>query len=435
MSPEVTAIIQKSLDMIEARLETALSPEELSREAGFSLYHYCRLFRAATGMGVMAYVTRRRLAHAVYQMGLGRDKTTVAMDCGFDSYAGFYKAFRKEFAASPTDYLRTHRAAQPARVNLEEQNMVEQQWAQNVLKHWNMDGALLEAVYHTNTGNRSENTFLVDGRYYLKASSALGSMHRQAQLQAALARHGLAAAPVPAMDGNLMVQENGWDWLLMEKMPGQPVNAAAVMAAPEGAGFIGEGLSRLHAALTELDPLLCTEENLIDTLRYWAIPKVKEAALLDESWLDDWLERFEEVYPALPKQIVHRDPNPDNLYVADGSVVGFADFDLSRILPRTFDLAYAATGLLSDTFDRLDPQAREGFFTAAGAIWRGYHAASALTREECQTLPDMVIAIELICVAAFSGSDRFAHALEMNRQMLAVVLEGETRLRQAAQWM
>ncbi len=433
MSPEVTAIIQKSLDLIEARLQTALTPDELSREAGFSLYHYCRLFRAATGLGVMAYVTRRRLAHAVYQMSLGRDKTTVAMDYGFDSYAGFYKAFRKEFAASPTGYLRTHRAAQPVRVNLEERIMVNQQWAQNALAHWGLGDAVPETVYYPNTGNRSGNTFSVNGRYYLKASSALGEMHRQAQLQSALARHGLAASPVPCEDGSLIVRENDCDWMLMEKLPGKRVDADAVMAAPGQAGFIGEGLSRLHAALGELDPLLCTEENLMDTLRYWAIPKAKEAAGLDEAWLENWLQNFEAVYPALPKQIVHRDPNPDNLFAADGAVVGFADFDLSRILPRTFDLAYAATGLLSDTFDRLGDEAGERFFDAACAIWRGYHVASALTAEERQTLPDMVIAIELICVAAFSGSDSLSHALEMNRRILEMVLVGEAQLRQAAQ--
>lgn len=47
------AIIQKSLDYIEENLRSEITAVELAKTAGFSLFHYYRLFQQATGMPVM----------------------------------------------------------------------------------------------------------------------------------------------------------------------------------------------------------------------------------------------------------------------------------------------------------------------------------------------------------------------------------------------
>lgn len=430
MSPEVAAIIQHSLDTIENHLSDAITPEQLSREAGFSLYHYCRVFKAAVGMSVMRYITRRRLLHAMYRMAQGQEKTEAALRFGFDSYAGFYKAFRREFGTSPTEHLRNHQAARPARLNLKERgNIMERKAIENILSQWNLTGAAIEAVCYPNTGHVSDHAYLIGGKYYLKCSESYGSLARQAELLGMLHPEGLAAAVVPTVNGSLIAEDGPWQCLLTEKLPGQPLNAAEALARPELGRAVGEGLARLHEALLHVDPVLCTEENLLDTLRGWAIPKVEEA--LPDLRLDGWLERFAQLYPALPVQIIHRDPNPDNLMIAEGRVTGFLDFDLSRIAPRIFDLAYAATGILSVVFERVEEAQREGFFPLARAIWQGYHARSPLTEEEWQALPDMVIALQLICVAAFAGSDAHARLSQVNQQMLRMMLEKEELLRAA----
>lgn len=64
-------IIQKSLDYIEENLQTEITATELAEMAGFSLFHYYRLFQQATGMPVMQYILRRRLLHGVYAMKQG----------------------------------------------------------------------------------------------------------------------------------------------------------------------------------------------------------------------------------------------------------------------------------------------------------------------------------------------------------------------------
>lgn len=433
MSPELEKIIQRSLDTIEEHLAEALTPEQLSREAGFSLYHYCRVFKAAVGMSVMRHITRRRLLHAAYQMGQGQEMTEAALAFGFDSYAGFYKAFRREFGASPTEHLKNHQAARPVRPNLKERgNIMERKAIESILHQWNLAGASIEAVCYPNTGHISDHTFLIDGRYYLKCSESYGSLARQAELLNLLHREGLAAAVVPTQKGEAVAQEGIWQCLLTEKLAGQPLWAVAALGNPEAGRAVGEGLARLHEALLMVDPVLCTEENLVDTLHGWAIPKAREAMALDTGWLDSYLERFAALYPTLPVQIIHRDPNPDNLVIDQGRLVGFLDFDLSRIAPRIFDLAYAATGVLSVAYTRVEPSLRLGFFPLARAIWQGYHHVSPLTQEEWQALPDMVIALQLICVAAFAGTDTHAQLAQVNQQMLSMMLENEELLREAA---
>lgn len=168
---------------------------------------------------------------------------------------------------------------------------------------------------------------------------------------------------------------------------------------------------------------------MVKTLREWAIPAVRQAMQLDRAWLDGILKRFEENAARLPKQIIHRDPNPDNLLMKGGQVVCFLDFQLSRILPRIFDLAYAATGILSDSFSALKPQERQAFFEAAHALWRGYHHQSPLSKVEQEMLPDMVIAIQLICVAAFSNTQKYAELARANHEMLRMIMKNEETLR------
>ena len=96
--------MQLCLDYMESHLCEPLTAERLSHFAGYSVYHFCRLFHAAVGLPVRSYLVRRRLLHAAYAIGGGESLFSAALDCGFSTYAGFYKAFRREFGVSPGQY-------------------------------------------------------------------------------------------------------------------------------------------------------------------------------------------------------------------------------------------------------------------------------------------------------------------------------------------
>lgn len=422
MSPEIRDIIQRSIDTIEARLRTDITAQELADAAGFSLYHYYHVFEAVTGMSVGRYITHRRLLHALWYMSQGQDATSAALEYGFDTHAGFYKAFRKEFGCAPSRYLRSHRAARPPRVNLkEEPRMTDMKTIARALEAWGMAHLPVSHIYYTNTGYRSDHTFAVGQEHYIKVSTQPGELQRQAALHRALMTQQLSAPIVPTLDGQDVHTMDGQDFLLMERAHGQPVNALAMLEHPASACALGEGLARLHAALRDCDPLLCYAEDYTATLRDWAIPAARAAMVPEPLWLKDYQTRMETTFPALPTQIIHRDPNPDNLLMQDGRVVGFLDFDLTRILPRIFDICYAATGILCDAWPHATEAQRLHFFDVAKAIWHGYDAVSPLTPEEWTALPDMVLAIQLTCVAAFAGSDKLVQQFEVNQHMLQFI--------------
>lgn len=82
-------IIQGSIDYIEENLKAEITADELAAKAGFSLFHYYRIFQQLTGMPVMQYIIRRRLAHAIYEVQCGRKMLEASLDYGFDTHAGF----------------------------------------------------------------------------------------------------------------------------------------------------------------------------------------------------------------------------------------------------------------------------------------------------------------------------------------------------------
>jgi len=104
--------VQLSLDYIEDHITEPLCVQELAALVGFSPYHYYRVFGAYVGMPVMEYVRRRRLAHAAAALaGHGRI-LDIALDYGFQTHAGFTKAFLKTYGLPPERY-RLHASGRP----------------------------------------------------------------------------------------------------------------------------------------------------------------------------------------------------------------------------------------------------------------------------------------------------------------------------------
>lgn len=99
-----SADMHRSIEYIEAHIGEELTTERIARQAGYSLYHFCRVFQACMGLPVMEYVRKRRLSLASTELSSGRRLIDIAMDYGFETQSGFTKSFRKEFGYSPTQY-------------------------------------------------------------------------------------------------------------------------------------------------------------------------------------------------------------------------------------------------------------------------------------------------------------------------------------------
>lgn len=90
------------LQYIDEHLEENITTENLAKAAGYSKYHFLRMFKAYTHMTISEYVCRRRLIRASEDIIAGEKIIDVAIKFGWQSHSGFTKAFNREFGFYPS---------------------------------------------------------------------------------------------------------------------------------------------------------------------------------------------------------------------------------------------------------------------------------------------------------------------------------------------
>ena len=418
------AILQKSLDYIEENLRSEITAAELAQQAGFSLFHYYRLFQQATGLPVMQYVLRRRLLHGVYAMKQGQTKIEAALTYGFDTYAGFYRAFCREFGDTPSHFLDSCRAKRPYRIDLTKEAYIPMthKKAAQILKNWNLEAEAVADIYHEGTGNKNENACAVGERYILKFTTDFGKLKKHITVSQALENVGLlAAVPIPAADGTAYIRDGEVYYYLTRRLPGKPL-AACRFDSGDGR-FVGEILGQLHLVLENMDGCV-SEADLLATVRDWALPMAKEALGLSDAFCREYLDVFAQLYPQLPRQIIHRDPNPGNI-IRSRENWGFLDFELAERNVRIYDPCYAATAVLSETFGKENT----GWLEIYRDLICGYDTVAHLTESERRAIPYVLLANQFVCVAWFAQQEKYAEILEINKKMTVWLIEIFDRLR------
>ena len=133
-------VIKAALAYIEQNLKTDITAEELAQMAGYSTYHYYRLFSAVTGSSIASYILQRRLDHALAEIAAGRKAIDVVLEYGFDTYAGFYKAFVRMYGCSPRKYLDLYQEHKPTKPEVV--NMYSESQLRKILENWDIDQSL-----------------------------------------------------------------------------------------------------------------------------------------------------------------------------------------------------------------------------------------------------------------------------------------------------
>ncbi|MDO8685312.1 MAG: helix-turn-helix domain-containing protein [Clostridiales bacterium] len=99
------------IDMInycENKLDQEITIEELAAKAGYSVFHFCRLFQLATGWPPMEYIRKRRLSQAALELlNSNRRIGDIGFKWGFNSHENFIRAFKKQFGIAPSRYRET----------------------------------------------------------------------------------------------------------------------------------------------------------------------------------------------------------------------------------------------------------------------------------------------------------------------------------------
>ena len=419
-------IIQSSIDYIEDNLKTDITAKELSEMAGFSLFHYYRLFQSAVGMPVMQYITRRRLLHALYDMHCGEKMIEVALEYGFETQAGFYKAFIREFGYTPTEFLNISKKKKPYKINLlkEEHIMVSHKKIKEVLKNWGLENEKLTDVVYAETGNVSGSACYVGDNYIIKFSPNLKNIEKHISVSKAIESVGLSTAtPIKTTAGEFVVTSEELYFYVTKRLEGKQLKASTMYIEDymPKARFIGEIVGQLSVALSKVD-VITNQANIFKSAKEWAIPALVGKMDFPKSFVERYEKEFGDIYESLPQQIIHRDPNPGNIILC-GDNWGVLDFDLSERNIRIFDPCYAATAILSESFEVDNTDKLNKWIMIYKNILYGYDEVVKLSDSEWKAIPYVIITNQLISTAWFSEQEKYRELYEINKKMTEWMLQ------------
>ncbi len=98
--------LRASMDYIDANLETDLDLDVLAEKAHMSRTYFCTVFKRYNGIKPWDYITIKRIDKALIMLARSDEKKlNIALDCGFNNTANFYRAFKKITGKTPGDYI------------------------------------------------------------------------------------------------------------------------------------------------------------------------------------------------------------------------------------------------------------------------------------------------------------------------------------------
>ncbi len=106
----------RSLAWLERNLQEAVTVSQLAEAAGYSVFHFSRLFSQLTGHSPYDYLLRRRLTEAVLRLSQENASVTeLAFSYQFGSLEAFSRSFKKMFGLSPARFKDGGVLASPGR--------------------------------------------------------------------------------------------------------------------------------------------------------------------------------------------------------------------------------------------------------------------------------------------------------------------------------
>lgn len=103
--PDESSPAAKGISFMEEHYGEDITLESLAALSGVSLQHFCRLFRARTGMRPMEYLARKRISSAKLLLWNTSEPIAVIGErCGYPDPAYFGAVFKKYEGISPREY-------------------------------------------------------------------------------------------------------------------------------------------------------------------------------------------------------------------------------------------------------------------------------------------------------------------------------------------
>src|SRR6185503_4719595 len=98
-------LVRKAREYIQQHKVEPLSLTAVAQASGPSVFHFCKVFKKATGLKFTDYVARVRLEDAKNQLlNPSRRVSEIAYDVGFQSLTQFNRMFKRVFGQSPSEF-------------------------------------------------------------------------------------------------------------------------------------------------------------------------------------------------------------------------------------------------------------------------------------------------------------------------------------------
>ncbi len=100
--------MSEAIAYINQNIATSLHIDDICQNIHMSKFHFCRQFKKVTGMTVMEYILKTRLAIATGMLGSKNLSVgEIAEFCGFGDTSHFCRAFKAETGLTPLQYRKT----------------------------------------------------------------------------------------------------------------------------------------------------------------------------------------------------------------------------------------------------------------------------------------------------------------------------------------
>ena len=150
---EYTKVIKKAMNYIENNLKKEIRTEDIADSAGFSKYHFQRVFKRETGLNLYEYIQKRRLAEASSLLLNSNIRILdIAVYLCFESQEVFTRAFKKVYGLPPGQYRKALKNLTNGGMNMKKNTEI---------KHWIITGTAPDkyktgidrTVFHTGTAS------------------------------------------------------------------------------------------------------------------------------------------------------------------------------------------------------------------------------------------------------------------------------------------
>ena len=94
--------VKHAVDYINHNINQKITINEIAKECMISPSSLSHVFKKEMNIPLHKFIIKKRLINAYHRIMSGEATTTVAIECGFNDYSGFYKQYKKMFNVTPS---------------------------------------------------------------------------------------------------------------------------------------------------------------------------------------------------------------------------------------------------------------------------------------------------------------------------------------------